>query len=341
MLPRDPDAELRRVVAEHATPLARRRVGVTVGAIANGMHVIMGFGGIAKTGPPPNGRTMFQIGSVTKVFTAVVFADAVERGEVRLDQPLASVIPQAARNASGPPITLLHLATHTSGLPRLPPGLRRQALRQRRDPYADFTTAHLVDALQRAPRRPPGGRPRYSNFGGAVLGEALARATGVTFAELVRDRIATPLGLRDTAINLTADQQSRRATGHSRWGRRVDDWHLPGMPAAGALWSTADDLVQFAAAHLNPDATPLASALRQVMEPRARAADHLRVGLGWHLLDRHGATWLLHNGGTGGFSSFIAIETQAEASICVLSNTTSSVDRLGVHLLDRVRQRER
>jgi CubicO group peptidase (beta-lactamase class C family) len=133
-----------------------------LGAFAGSQTVVHAAG-------PISGDSVFQIGSVTPVFTTLALADAVARGELTMDIPLTALLPRTPTPATGAPITLGHLATHTSGLPRLPPGLRRRALRSRADPYRDVTTEYLLDALRRVgalrhrrlrPRRLPGWPPR-------------------------------------------------------------------------------------------------------------------------------------------------------------------------------------
>ena len=237
------------------------------------------------------------------------------------------------------PITLEHLATHTSGLPRLPPGLLRCALRHRADPYRDVTTEDLLDAL--AATRPwsaPGARVRYSNFGAALLGEALSRRTGRSYAQLVAERITGPLGMPDTVVQPRPDQKERRAVGHSRWGRAVPDWHLGAMPGAGALYSTVPDLLALLRAHLQPDGTALPEALRLVQQPRVRSNRWLHVGLGWLLSPVRSSdqTALWHNGRTGGFSGYVAVVPAAGAGVVVLADRAGPVERAGVPLLSAV-----
>jgi serine-type D-Ala-D-Ala carboxypeptidase/endopeptidase len=263
------------------------------------------------------------------VFTALLLADAVDRGEVALDQPLTSLFPGAASHPGGRPIQLADLASHTAGLPRLPPGLARMAWRSRHDPYAHFTVDHLQSALAVPPKRPPGGRPRYSNFGAGVLGEALARATGRPYPQLVHERIVEPLGLEDTRVEPDGSED-RLAVGHTRRGRATGDWHLPALAGAGALRSSVRDLLVFLRAHLDPRSTPLEAAVQLVLEERARISRPLAVGLGWHILDRQGGgRWWWHNGGTGGFRSFVGFDPASGRAVAVLANDTRSVDRMG------------
>lgn len=309
-------------------------MGVVVGVLDGADERITGFGVTRAGGVRPDGRTSFQIGSVSKVFTALLFADAVHRGEVALDQPLASVFPGAAAHPRSRPIQLGDLASHTSGLPRLPTGLVPLARRSRHDPYARFTVRHLERALTVAPKRPVGGRPRYSNYGAGVLGEALARVVGLPYEELVRDRIAGPLGLVDTRVEPDGRELSV-AVGHTRRGRPVGDWHLPALAGAGALRSSVGDLLTLVRAHLEPASTPLEMAVRMVLEERARFGRVMAIGLGWHIVERRdGARWWWHNGGTGGFRSFLGFDPDAARATAVLANDVRSVDRIGQRLLE-------
>ena len=242
-----------------------------------------------------------------------------------------------------PGVTLEHLATHTSGLSRLPTGLLRQALRHRKDPYRHFTRADLLDAVARArPRRAPGAKVRYSNFGAALIGEVLSTRTGMPYGELVAQRVTAPLGLTETVMDPGDGGPAgaeHRAVGHDRRRRPAPDWDLGAMPGAGALWSTVHDQLRWCRAHLDPGHTPLADALRLVQEPRVHANRWLRLGLGWHVvpLGRTGDDVYWHNGGTGGFFSFVAFVPAQALAVVVLTNTARSVDRIGMDLLQEVR----
>ena len=324
---------LEALIIDRVGRQAHRHVGVIVGVLDGDRSGAVGFGSTRRGGTSPGARTSFQIGSVTKVFTSLLFADAVHRGEVAFDQPLRSVFPAAAPHAAGRPIQLADLASHTSRLPRLPPGLARSALRARHDPYARFTIEQLERGLSVPPKRPAGGKPRYSNLGAGVLGEALVRATGTPYPQLVHDRIAVPLGLVDTGVELDGSESSV-AVGHTRRGRETGDWHLAALAGAGALRSSVRDLLVLLRVHLAPESTPLEVAVRSVLVERARISRPLAVGLGWHLLDRRdGARWWWHNGGTGGFRSFVGFDPGSTRAVAVLANDTRSVDRIGQRLL--------
>jgi D-alanyl-D-alanine-carboxypeptidase/D-alanyl-D-alanine-endopeptidase len=274
----------------------------------------------------PAVSTSFQTGPVTKVFTALLLADAVRRDEVRLDQPLVTLFPEAASNRKGRPIELVDLATHTSGLPRLPASLSRLARDIPEDPYARLTIEHRGQALAVPPKRPPGSTPRYSNLGVGALGEALARAADMSYLELVRTRICGPLGLQDTRFDAD-DSSPDVAVGHTRRGRPTVDWQLSALAGAGALRSSVRDLLVLLRAHLDPDSSPIGELIHTVLEERARINRSTGVGLGWHYLDRRrgGSRWWWHNGGTGGFRSFVGFDPASRRSRCSRTTPARSI----------------
>jgi serine-type D-Ala-D-Ala carboxypeptidase/endopeptidase len=327
------DRALAEVAARASAGVGGRYQGLAVGVLGAARAATVGVGHVEAGGHRVDGETSFQIGSVTKVVTALLLAVAVVRGEVTLDQRLDTLIPLAANHRDGPPITLGDLATHTSGLPRLPPGLWRQARRNRHDPYASFTTGDLVQALTAPPKLPAGRTVRYSNYGAGVLGEALSRAVDLPYRQLVADRITGPLGMSRTGVDRPS-MGDNTAEGHSRRRRPVDDWHLPALAGAGALRSTAADMLAFLDAHLEPASSPLAQAIELSIAPRHQLRGALRIGLGWHVLDRRrrAPVWW-HNGGTGGFFSFVGFVPDTQVAVAVLTNTARSVDQLGMQLL--------
>ncbi|MEV0537370.1 serine hydrolase domain-containing protein, partial [Kitasatospora sp. NPDC050463] len=239
---------------------------------------------------PVRADTGFELGSVTKTFTGLLLAEMVARGEVGYDDPIDRYLPADAVPGypHERPITLLHLATHTSGLPRLPVGLLpAMAPRWFTSPYATFGPAHLLRALPRTPvRGTPGAQVRYSNLGCGLLGLLLANAAGQRYDDLLEARVCGPLGLVDTSCGPGRED----AAGYRR-GRRAPSFRLPALPGAAALRSTADDMLRYLQAHLALDAVPLperadAAALRtalgEVRRPRAGRRGGTRICLGWN-----------------------------------------------------------
>ncbi|MGF6176053.1 serine hydrolase [Ensifer sp. 4252] len=319
----------------------KQSVGIVVGIIdAKGQRVVA-HGRLAKDDlRPVDGDTVFEIGSVTKVFTALLLADTVERGGVQLDTPVSPLLPESAamKNAAdGKPITLEHLATHMSGLPRLPDNL---VPADDSDPYADYGVAKLYAFLSsHQPIRRPGGEHEYSNLGYGLLGHALALQSGLSYEALVSERIAVPLGMADTAISSRAEWDGRRATGHDAGLEPTSDWDLGALQGAGALRSTANDLLIFLQAAMGQKPTTLAPAFTTMLGKRQQLGDDNEQALGWVISGRGQKQAVWHNGGTGGYRSFVGFVPSTGVGVVVLSNTATEagVDDIGAHLLDRER----
>ena len=346
------EAGTEAVVEAVVERFAGRHVGLLVAVERGGSRVLRGRGTVGRepgAGPVPDGLTRFEIGSVTKVLTATLLAVMVESGEVALDEPLQDLVPDGVRlPVRGRPVTLLDLATHRSGLPRLPPGWLLRVIGHGDDPYARFTVDDVWAAAARTRRRRPGGRPRYSNLGMGLLGHALAHRAGRDWADLVVERVCRPLGLADTST--VVDLPGRPgAVGHDRRGRPVPAWTFPVLAGAGALRSTGEDLLRLLAAQdlaahpgdpADPadEADPADQALRQAV--RATHQVYARVGalgqcLGWMSLERRqGAGRVLwHNGGTGGFRSFVAVLPGDGLRVVVLAADPRPVDPVGQELI--------
>ena len=296
--------------------------------------------GLFHRGDLPAGpRSVFEIGSITKVFTATLLADMAREGLLGIDDRVSLHLPPGMEMPSrGREITLADLASHRSGLPALPRGLLLGAVTtQRHDPYARWDAARLEAAIPRTrPRRAPEERFRYSNYGVGLLGHVLALRAGTSYDELVRARICEPLGLTQTGATVDG---GRLATGHTRRGRVTSHWHLAALAGAGGLRSTAADLLGFLRVHSGEaGSTPLAPAARETHRARARAG-RLYAGLGWMIAPpsrRIPHELLLHEGGTGGFRSFAAVTPGAEIAVVVLANQARSVAALGLKLVRAV-----
>ena len=326
------------VLAERAMG-SGRRIGLVVGCLAGGEQRVVGYGRRRRDAQdPPDGATVFEIGSITKVFTGLLLADLAEQGLVGLEDPLADHLPASVPvpTRGGRQLTLGDLASHAGGLPRDPKGTLGRWLGDRHNPNAGLSVEELYGGLARTRlRRQPGQRVKYSNLGAGLLGQALASAAGQPYEALVRERICVPLGMPDTVVTLTGEQTARLATGHTRRRRPAPPLELPALAGAGALRSTATDLLGFLEANLDPARTPLAAQIERTQRPRLRAAKRVEVGLGWLLAHPPGAAGpvLWHNGGTSGFRSFVAFVRETHTGVVVLSNTARSVDRLGLRLL--------
>ncbi|SES33120.1 CubicO group peptidase, beta-lactamase class C family [Lentzea xinjiangensis] len=305
---------------EHLPAAAPGATGAAVAVRQGGRELVLVGGTTGRHDPRPvTGRTRFELGSLTKAFTGLLLAEMADRAEVDLHDPVRHHLPPGAAPRLGRGVTLASLATHTSGLPRLPPGLWRAALPHwRTNPYRDFGAGDFAAALRRTRPEPPG-RYRYSNFGVALLGQALANAADLPYERLLADRVLRPIGLPDTGFSA-----SGQVTGHLR-GRPLPPWEVPGLPAAGGLRSSASDLLRYLTAHLSPPSTsPLGRACREVARPRAQAGDH-EVGLVWNLRCRSGRELLFHSGGTRGCTAFAAFSPSTATALLALVNAGPTV----------------
>ncbi len=313
-------------------------VGISVGIIGAKENQFVGYGALrnGKTPIKPTSATVFEIGSVTKVFTTLILADMVVRGEVGLNDPASKYLSNTVTlpKRDGREITLLDLATHTSALATLPSNF---SPKDGHNPYADYSVEQMYSALSNYKlTRKIGEKYEYSNLGMGLLGHILALRTGVDYEQLVKDRITTPLGMSDTAIALTAEMQKRLAVGHNEGLEEVKNWDLPTLAGAGALRSTAADMVKFVEANMGKTKSPLSKAMALQVETRASAGPpNLSIALGWHKLKSKNGEIIWHNGETGGYHSFIGFDKKRGVGVVVLANTAADIDDIGLHILDR------
>ncbi len=314
-------------------------VGMVVGVVRDRRSEVFGFGKVSEQSPDaPDGGTIFEIGSMTKLFTSLALADMAREGLVRLDDPIAPLLPEGVRvpERDGRAITLRTLANHTSGLPRLLP-VPFAELTADGGPYAKVKADDLYAFLKRASlSSTPGEKFLYSNIGPGLLGTALARRAGISYEELIVSRICRPLQLSDTRATLDEARSGRQAKPYLRAGKPSVYWYFDALAGAGALRSTADDMLAFARANLGLAEAPerLREAMRDMRTPTAdMGRGGRKVGLAWLIVparkgrDRPEA--FVHNGGTGGFRSYLAIAPSTSAAVVVLSNSAGEVDTIG------------
>jgi CubicO group peptidase (beta-lactamase class C family) len=314
---------------------AKKSVGIVVGLIDDKGARVITFGKPSVDGKQPlDGNSVFEIGSVTKVFTATLLADMVERGEVSLNDPISKYLPKTVKTPTrdGKEITLLDLATQTSGLPRLPGNF---APKDPRNPYADYSVDQLYAFLSGYTlTRGIGEKYEYSNLGVGLLGHILALRAGMDYETLVRRRISQPLRMEDTRISLTPEMQTRLVTGHNPALKPVANWDLPTLAGAGALRSTVNDMLKFVAANIGLTKSPLLAAMQRAHQSqRETGQPDLTIGLNWHILKKFDSEIVWHNGATGGYHSFIGFDKKNRKGVVVLSNSANDIDDIGRHLL--------
>jgi CubicO group peptidase (beta-lactamase class C family) len=326
------DAAIRQILVERVD-VQHRNVGIVVGIVTpNGRRVIP-YGRFAQDASRPlDGDTVFEIGSVTKVFTSLVLADMVRRGEVSVADPVAKYLPAGVTVGSnnGRTITLADLATHTSALPFWPSEI---------PPNAEGTlkmSAYSVDELYQFLSRfdvpaDVGTRWAYSNVDTGVLGLALARrANSASYEAMLDARVVAPLKMRSTAVSPSPDMKLRLAVGYDAKLQPAPAWNVPALAGSGSLHSSANDLLTLLVSLGDTHAATLTTML-----DTRRTGPGFQQALGWWLFASPGGddVILAHDGGTLGFASTIAYDRKARTGVVVLSNTANSVGDIGRHLL--------
>jgi CubicO group peptidase (beta-lactamase class C family) len=316
-----PLSDLKPVLDKEFAPViaAWPERGVVVGVLDHGRQEVFAYGSAKPD-------SLFEIGSITKTFTGLALAQMVTQHQITLDEPVRELLPAGiVTKPAGPEITLLDLATQHSGLPRLPDNFKPS---DPGDPYSDYTARKLYELLaKRGVGRPEKTEFLYSNLGFGLLGQALAEKARMPYAKLIRTQVTGPLGLNDTAVALSTQQQSRLIQGYSGAHDAVRVWNLDAIAGAGALRSTAADLLTYAEAHLHPEKLPaanagpvstIAEAIRLDHQPRSDAPGGMKIALAWLIRPEQNIYW--HNGGTGGYSSMLIFEPGRDRAIVILHN---------------------
>lgn len=348
--------ELERVLYEQGAKFVQRgkTAGLTIAAISGGKEAVVeiGFADLGRR-KPVTPDTLFEIGSITKVFTGIALAQSVEKGELKVDDRIAGMLPNGFEvSADAKDVTLRHLTTHTSGFPRMPgrPGMWAifNFVVFGGDPYAATTLGRFGEALKTVKlSRQPGQKMEYSNFGVCLLGWLLAQRAGTNYEQYIRARVLEPLGMNASHVNLSATEQGQFASGHRSVRRlgpimiawRSSPWTLPDhLAAAGGLRSTGRDMLKFLRANIYPEKTMMTAAIKRSHAELFREGDYRGVGMNWirtHAA-KDSAPLIWHNGGTGGFRSYLGFFENGSAGVVVLSNSAEDVDPLGAELLRAV-----
>jgi len=281
----------------------------------------------------PDDETVYEIGSMTKVFTGILLADAVIQGKVQIDTSIGELWPelQEQNPKLADSITLQHLATHVSGLPRMPINF---APADPNNPYADYDRVRLLKFLSHVgAKHPPGEESEYSNLAAGLLGELLAMQAETSYGALLQQRILGPLEMDHTGVALTDWQEDRLAPPHVAGGDPSYRWDFDALAGAGAIRSTAADLLRFLAANLDPPDSDLGRAIELAWQQhQAPIGDGFAMGLGWHIARDGHTRW--HNGQTGGYHGMMLLDPRSKTGVVALSNTaTMEVDALAESIL--------
>ena len=309
-----------------------RTLAVVVGIVSHDQSSFFCYGHpFPQTDAAATPDTIFEIASASKVFTTTLLAQMVENGLVELDEPVGNLLPEVKHLSTK--ITLLSLATHTSGLPAMPSNLLWHTVRNPKNPYAAYSDKDLFQFLNsyKTQSTPIPAPYSYSNVGYAVLSHALANRLGQTFEMAIETKVCQPLGLKDTAFRLKSEQRQRLAPGFSSPGRSTSNWELGALEGAGGLLSSARDVVHFIQAHLGV-VGGLTERVRTLSHtPKARITPKSQIALGWTVdeIDSGTAQICWKDGAAAGYRSFLGFNQEKEFGVVVLTN-------LGFSLLDLI-----
>lgn len=307
--------------------------GIVVGIIEGDKAYYYSYGKKSINGEPIDEHSVFEIGSITKTFTGIILAEMAMKGKMNLDDPLQKYLPEGvtAPTRNGASIKLVHLSNHTSSLPRMPGNFSPA---NNANPFADYSETQLYDFLKsyQLPRD-IGSQYEYSNYAVGLLGHVLASSQGVSYEALMIDVIAKPLGLQDTRIAFTPSMKKNLALGHSD-GVQVENWDIPSLAGAGAIRSTAADMLKYVSANMGKNKSKLYPAMQLSHKNSRVEGSSPMVGLGWHITAADKSEIIWHNGGTGGYRTFAGFIRGGDKGVVVLTNSTASADDIGMHLLN-------
>lgn len=313
-----------------------RAVGIVVGVMeSDGSMRIFSTGTAGPDSQPLGERSIFEIGSITKVFTGILLADMAQKGEVALDDPVAKFLPESEVSMptkGGKDITLLDLATHRSALPRMPDNFNPA---DPANPYIDYTIEQMYEFLSNHElQRDIGAQAEYSNLGVGLLGHVLARVNESSYEELVRERILDPLGMNNTAIELNNDMYNWLAKGHNLEGNVVPNWDIATFEGAGALRSDVQDMLTFILANTGTMETTLVEAIGISHQKKNNFGGNVDIGLNWLIQNVGNNKIIWHNGATGGYNAFAGFDPDIGVGAVVLANSSHNMNDIGFHLIN-------
>jgi serine-type D-Ala-D-Ala carboxypeptidase/endopeptidase len=299
------------------------------GVVHGDKSVVVSFGKLDND-RASDGDTVYEIGSVTKTFTATLLAEAVLCGRVTLDTPVAQLLPDfKIPSRRGKEITLGKLATQHSGLPRMPSNFQPK---DPANPYADYDAVKLKAFLTGYELlRDPGASYEYSNLGFGLLGYALAQLERTTYGVVIDEEILRPLGMTMSGTAFTDAMRAHLALGHDDTGKAMKNWDHDALAGGGAIRSTANDMLRYLKANMGIDQLPLVAAMKLAQLPRSDTDKATRIGLAWMTTDK-GIVW--HSGSTYGYRSFLGFTADGRRGVVILANTAADADHLGFATLD-------
>lgn len=312
-----------------------RSSSIVVGIINHNNQFIICHGNpFDKNEQKANENIIYEIGSITKIFTTIILANMVVKGKLKLSDPVSMYLPDSVKfmEVNGKTITLKHLATHTSGLPRFPQNF---IPKDPQNPYADYTISDIYQFLNNFTVKENKGVGEYSNIGMALLANILCGVNNINFESLIMENICKPLDMQNTFINTTKEQQEQFATPYIVADKITKHWDFKAIEGAGAIKSNLVDMLKFLNAQLTPDSLSLGKAIKLAHSFQdSTSMRNTSIGLGWFINHQYDETIIWHNGSTGGFKSFIGFDVKNQRGVIIMSNSTRNINDIGFHILN-------
>ena len=291
------------------------------------------FGKTSENGKEVDEHSIYEIGSITKVFTGILLAQQVLDGDLKLDDQINDYLPADVKVMviGDRQITFGNLTDHTSGLPRMPYNFGPANIN---NPFADYTIDQMYEFISNyKPIRTVGSEYEYSNIAQGLLGHLLAENKNTTYENLMIQNIAEPLGMNETKIEFDQKMRGNLAIGHSN-GQIVENWDIPTLAGAGAIRSSTYDMAKFISANLGYFKSQVSAAMELSHEIRHDKAGQMRVAMGWHVRKGEDGDIFWHNGGTGGYRTFVGFVKETGKGVVLLTNSSAGADDIGFYLLD-------
>ncbi len=310
-------------------------IGLVVGVVKDDKIFIEGFGKTQKTnGKTPDANTLFELASITKVFTTSTAQILVDKGEINWKDSIEKYLPKDLKlSDKARKITLFQLATHTSGLPRLPK-IFFPKMGDEKDPYKDLDVQDIYNYLETCEENSEVGKYAYSNLGMGLLGHILELKIGKSFESIVKEEIVEKLNMKNTTITLSEEQKKNLAQGYDNKGNPTPIWENKALAGAGSFISNAKDMCKFLSANLDSENSKISNSLVKTHKKYSNT----KTGLGWHfyswfftfMTGERNILW--HNGATGGYRTFLGINKNQKSGVIILSNSNNDVTALGMKL---------
>lgn len=329
------DAELLEIIRTRVDE--GRSTGIVVGVIeADGTRRIQAYGDAGPGALPLSAESVFEIGSISKVFTSILLADMAADGLLSIEDPVQSLAPDGLEVPSlpGQTIRFVDIATHHSALPGMPNNFSPA---DPTNPYADYTPAMMFEFLNgHELRRDVGSQFEYSNLAVGLMGHLLALKNGTDYETLVTERIWDPMGMDRTGITIMVEMAPHFVRGHDLSGEVTSYWDIPAMAGAGALRSDMNDMLDFIEANIGEPTSDLERSMRTTHQVQKVMGGPMSIGLNWVVQAVGDDEIIWHNGGTGGFRTFAGFDPARGVGAVVLTNSATSADDIGIHLINSV-----